>query len=561
MSAMPDDRHGAAAAAADFQRARRRADVRAVLSLLSGHTSELLPYEEVRHRLHAVESAEKRLEEVPLDAIVGSLGRYQDFSREFMPLQDTDRDRWVGVKLAMTGLAGVPPIDVYRVGDAYFVKDGNHRVSVARQLGARFIQAYVTPVHTRVRLSPGDSPDDLIIKSEYAMFLEETRLDELRPDADLSVTVAGQYEPLLEHIRVHRYFMGIDFGHRIAWEEGVTHWYDTVYLPVVDAIRIHGLLRGFEGRTETDLYLFLAEHRARLERAFGWQLPSEAVAAGLSTTRTLQPDERAGELMQAARLEPGRRREVARLVHDVLVLQRGADSDPAALHTALRVAAFEGAALYGLRLDAGESEHEALDADRLRFEVACEAAGVTGQYALTDGEAVREVRERAAFFDLVVAAPVERVSDDGEDHIEPTLHGLLRRCPRPLLVARHEHGGGIRRPVLAYDGGGKADEALFVLAYTAVKRDVRPVVVTVADLVRGMSPLQRARAYLEGLGVVADYVERRGGVADAISWAVEEFGCDAIFMGSYKYNRWLEDVVGGILERVLLSTDLPVLVT
>ncbi|MCZ7600047.1 MAG: hypothetical protein M5U09_23090 [Gammaproteobacteria bacterium] len=121
---------------------------------------------------------------------------------------DEDRGRWVGVKLAMTGLEGVPPIEVYRLGDAYFVKDGNHRVSVARQLGSKYIQAYVTPVHVRVPFGPDVDRDGLIIASELAAFLEETHLDELRPVADLRVTVPGQYPTLLEHIRVHRLLHG-----------------------------------------------------------------------------------------------------------------------------------------------------------------------------------------------------------------------------------------------------------------------------------------------------------------------------------------------------------------
>src|SRR5690606_41196661 len=112
--------------------------------------------------------------------------------------------------------------------------DGNHRVSVARSMGATHIQAYVTEVRTRVPLTPDIKPDDLIIKAEYADFLEKTRLDELRPEANLQVTVPGKYEILLEHIAVHRYFMGIDFDREIPYKEAVAHWYDEVYMPLVD---------------------------------------------------------------------------------------------------------------------------------------------------------------------------------------------------------------------------------------------------------------------------------------------------------------------------------------
>ena len=242
-------------AASDFRRARRRADLREVLSALGARDAKLLSYDDVRRRLHAVESPASSLKDVPLAAIVGSVGRTVDFTREVLPRTDADKARWVGVKVAMTGLEGTPPVDLYRIGDAYFVRDGNHRVSVARQLGAKFIQAYVTPVHARVPLSADASPDDLIIAEEHDRFLERTALDELRPGADVRVTTAGAFERLLEHIAVHRYYMGIDEDRPVADPEAVGHWYDTVYLPVVARIRGSDLLRGFEGRTETDLYL------------------------------------------------------------------------------------------------------------------------------------------------------------------------------------------------------------------------------------------------------------------------------------------------------------------
>ena len=138
---MTSEPHTSFDAVQDFLRARRRAGLTEVLAVLSGREAPLLSYDEVRRRLHAVETPTQKLEDVPLDAIVGSVGRTQDFTREFLPRSDADKARWVGVRVAMTGLSGTPPVDLYRIGDAYFVRDGNHRVSVARQLGAKFIQA------------------------------------------------------------------------------------------------------------------------------------------------------------------------------------------------------------------------------------------------------------------------------------------------------------------------------------------------------------------------------------------------------------------------------------
>jgi len=174
------------------------------MARLTGRSADLLSYEEVRQKLKVKGMGKWGLEDIPLDAIVGSVGRYTDFTRSFLPRQDSDEERWARVKVAVTDLGGLPPIEVYQIGQAYLVRDGNHRVSVARQVAATHIQAYVTEVRTKVPLLPDTQPDDLILKAEYTDFLERTRLDELRPEADLSVTVPGQYQALEEHIEVHR---------------------------------------------------------------------------------------------------------------------------------------------------------------------------------------------------------------------------------------------------------------------------------------------------------------------------------------------------------------------
>ena len=189
----------------DFRRARRRAAMEEILSRLTGKSTDLLPYEQVSQMLRVTKSEPRGLQEIPLDAIVGSVARYTDFTRSFLPRHDATQERWARVEMAASDPRGLPPIDVYQIGQVYFVADGNHRVSVARRLGANTILAHVTQVHTKVTLTPDVSPDDLILKAEYADFLESTRLDQVRPhplrvswgQADLGVTVPGQYPKLL----------------------------------------------------------------------------------------------------------------------------------------------------------------------------------------------------------------------------------------------------------------------------------------------------------------------------------------------------------------------------
>ncbi len=550
---MPEGGATRVSATMEFQRARRRAALQSVFARLLGTDSDrLLPYEEVRRRLRAVEGQEVTLQDVPLDAIVGSVGRYQDFTREFLPLVDEDKGRWVGVRMAMTGLEGVPPVELYRVGDAYFVKDGNHRVSVARQLGAKTINAYVTPVHTRVPLGPDVDIDELSLASDYAAFLEETGIHDLRPEADLRLTAPLRYVSLLEHIRVHQYYMGIDEGRPVDWDEAVAHWYDTVYLPVAREIEEHDLLSRFPERTVTDLYLFLSEHRGRLERELGWRLESPQLAVGLSPAFGLEEQE--GRLKRAVGGEEQHREAIARLVDGVLVVMAGADPERA-LTAALEVAAVEDANLLAIRLGV-PATGAAAEREREAFEGRLLAAGIEGQLAIAEHEPIQAILTRAAYVNLVIVAGPE----PGEK-VEGWLKALLHRCPRPLLVVKGAPVG-YRRPLVAYDGRPRADLALFATAYLAATLGSRPAVVSVAERGRPAEPLlERAAAYLRQFGVDADLHAERGAVDDAILAVADRVDADLILMGSYKYSRWLEELTGSLVDRVVADSELPVLVT
>ena len=175
----------------DFKRARKAASMQQLMAKLQGKSSDLLSYEEVCTQLKSTGVEEKGIQEIPLDAIVGSVGRYADFTRGFMPKKDNDEERWTGVKTAVMDMKGMRPIDVYQIGEIYFVIDGNHRVSVARQLGTKTITARVTEVKVRVPLQPEDDPNEVICKARYAEFLEKTNLDNLRPDSNLLMTITG----------------------------------------------------------------------------------------------------------------------------------------------------------------------------------------------------------------------------------------------------------------------------------------------------------------------------------------------------------------------------------
>src|SRR5574342_534933 len=134
----------------DFNDARLKASLQEALARLTGKSNELLSYEEVARKLKLRSRADRGILEIPLNAIIGSVGRYTDFTRTFLPLRPEDQQRWARVKAAVDDPVGVgmPPIEVYKVGDAYFVLDGNHRVSIARQYGNASIEAHVIEVAT-----------------------------------------------------------------------------------------------------------------------------------------------------------------------------------------------------------------------------------------------------------------------------------------------------------------------------------------------------------------------------------------------------------------------------
>jgi hypothetical protein len=253
----------------DYSTARAKALFNSVLARLAGRPNRLLSFDQVKGKLHLRGSVYRGVQSVPVKSIVGSVDRYRDFDRAFLPAQAYTADRWKSINRAFYRAEELPPVKLYKVGDAYFVLDGHHRVSVAREHDVEYIDAEVIEVRSRVPLAPEADADDLEILGEYEAFLERTQLDKLRPEQNIRFTIAGGYDRLLEHIAVHRYFMGIDGQSDVSETEAVTDWYDTVYLPIIEAIREQNVLADFPGRTEADLYLWLMDHLHYLRETQG----------------------------------------------------------------------------------------------------------------------------------------------------------------------------------------------------------------------------------------------------------------------------------------------------
>jgi len=568
------------AAVHDFHRARRQAALEEVMARLTGRSADLLSYEDVRRKLKARGTTARELKDIPLDAIVGSVGRYVDFTRGFLPRQDSDQERWAKVKVVATGLVGLPPIQVYQIGEAYFVLDGNHRVSVARQLGATHIQAYVTEVRTRVPLLPDVQPEDLILKAEYADFLERTRLDELRPGADLSVTVPGQYRAIEEHIEVHRYFMGLEQKREIPYGEAVGHWYDEVYRPVVQVVRERGILRDFPERTETDLYLWVSEHRAALEQELDWKIGPEVAAADLAarfSPKLQRIISRVGEKILGGvmpekfeaspppaqwRGEPLEACQYDRLFADILVPVSGQEIGWQALEQALEVARREGGRLRGLYVVPSEAQRESEEAQAVQaeFNRRCEAADIPGEMAIEVGGVARKICERARWIDLVVVNLAHPPAPQPVTRLSSGFRTLIRRCARPVLAVPRALSH-LDRALLAYDGSPKAEEALFLATYLSGRWNIPLAVVTVIETGRTTSEtLGHAQRYLEACGVRATFVKESGPVAEAILKTAQEHESDLIIMGGYGFSPALEVVLGSSVDQVLRTSRQPMLI-
>jgi nucleotide-binding universal stress UspA family protein len=547
---------------------RFRAKVEQVLARLKGESADLLEYDQVRRKLRARGQVRRGLQDVPIDAIVGSVGRYADFTRSFLPRQDDDSARWAKVKIAMSNLAGLPPVELYQVGEAYFVLDGNHRISVARQLEATHIQAYVTEIQTRVPLSPDVRPEDLVVKAEYAEFLERTQLDRVRPDADLSVSVPGQYRQLEEHISVHHYFMGLDQKREVPYPEAVGHWYDTVYLPVVQVIREQGILRDFAGRTETDLYLWILEHRAALGQDLHWEIEPETAAQDLVGRYSSRPGRVVARVSErfshavvprtvAAGPPPGAwredvRRHTDRLFTDVLVAISGTEEGWQAVEQALRVSQREGGRLIGLHVvpDEARRESTAVQALEAEFKRRCAAAEIPARWIVEVGSIATKICDWSRWSNLAVVSLAYPPGDQLFSRLGSGIRAMVQRCPVPILAvppaSSEMRNAELRRVLLAYDGSPKAQEALFVSTYLAGQWEIPLVVVSVVDQ--------------EQHGVRATFVGEQGAVSDAILRAAREHRSELIVMGGYGFSPMIEIVLGSTVDHVLRSSQYPVLI-
>ncbi len=564
----------------DFRSARQKATFNEIISRLTGGSTELLSYDEVRQKLRAQVSPKNELKEVPIDAIIGSVNRYQDFSRGFLPGKNIEEARWANVELANSAAKGLPPIEVYQIGEVYFVSDGNHRVSVAKQLGSSHIQAYVTEVHTRVPLTPDVRPEDLILKSEYTDFLEHTNLDQVRPTADLSVTEPGQYEQLEEHIQVHRYFMGLEQQREISISEAAADWYDVVYMPVVNIIRERGLLIDFPTRTETDLYLWIADHRALLEEELKGQVEVTSAADDLAdqfSTRPYRVIARIGskivKTIVPSYLDAGpaagewrqsivSARSSDRLFSEILVPINGLEDGWYALEQAFVVASREQTGIHGLYILPSEAEQSSQATQDIQKEFVdrCAFAGINSDLKIQIGDISSIICDLARWNDLVVMNITYPPEPSILARLSSGIRNLVQRCPRPILFTP-QNRVPIEHALLAYDGSFKAQEALFIATYLAAKWNIPLSVISIGEEVDTKEIQVDAKKYLELHNVHADYIlaDSKNSTEVMLHFA-DQLKVDLLLIGGYSRNPVLEVLQGGDVDELLRQTRIPLII-
>ena len=242
----------------DFDSARARAFRRSLLTILTGRAQRLRSLEPLLRAAGLEGRSFGGVQEIPIDRIVGSVApevKTGDFDPGFLPINRRMRERWTRIYQAMVEGDELPPIDVYKVDDNYYVIDGHHRVSVARNLGRPMINARVINIKTRAPFGAEIDAEALLKAAEYATFLEVTQLHRTRPEARLDCSRLGRYDEIMKHIIGHRYFLSLEQHRDVPLQEAAASWYDHVYHPIAEAIRRHKVLEQLPGWTEADLYV------------------------------------------------------------------------------------------------------------------------------------------------------------------------------------------------------------------------------------------------------------------------------------------------------------------
>jgi hypothetical protein len=222
--------------------------------------TSLLSFDELRTRLRLFQQSYAGLQTIEVAKIVGTVNRSADFDRDFLPRSPQIRERWERLERAFPTL-GFPPISVYQVNEVFFVIDGNHRVALAKQKGAEFIDAEVTEIHTDIAVDEHIDFEQILYLEQARRFMQRSGLARSRPMARIDFTRPQGFVELLDIVKAHGYDLMMERGKVLQPDDVAADWYDRVYLPAVESIRWEKLFELEAGSTEGDLFLWVIQRR------------------------------------------------------------------------------------------------------------------------------------------------------------------------------------------------------------------------------------------------------------------------------------------------------------
>ena len=559
--------------AEDFRDARRRAALENIWSTLTGSSKHLIQFQQVEEQLQYGQSKKLGLVDIPLDSIVGSVSRPNDFTRKFFPREAVDPSRWQRVKIKMD--QQIQPIDVYQIDQVYFVLDGNHRVSVARQRGKTHIQAYVTKIESTVPLTPDDDFEDVIIKNQQVRFRKDTGLDQIRPDLEFATSVPGNYRKLWEQINTHHLNLEMRHQNPYTFKDAAESWVEEVYLPVLQTVSQSGLLRDFPERTPTDLYVWLTQYQKELSRQYGWEIKPAAAVDSLTAAygnrlihrwRRFKKNLFPKYFTQPTEIGDWRRvhlvpRKEGQIFSAVLVAHNGKGGGWKALEQAFTIAKIEGSSIAALHLvrKPFNPQAEEFQALRAEFKKLKQDQKLNAKLYIEGGKVVETLTQRALWNDLLVFSLEHPPGDRPAARLRSEVRALVQNCPRPLLAV--PAASAMKHGLLAFDGSPKATEALYLSAYLAEKWGIQLTVVTAPeDSAARINPLEKAREYLDARNIKASYLSKIGVPSQVILEIKDSRGCDFLIVGGYGYQPVMEVLYGSTLDALLRQADIPVLI-
>ena len=252
----------------DFDAARLKAKIQKVFSTFRWKNPNLLSFYEVTKLIKPDSEAYLGMQTIEVKKIIGSENRYQDFSLAFYPTNNSLKNRWESVDAARLDNITLPPISVYKIGEWYFVRDGNHRVSVARSEGMEFIDAEVVELSSKINLEEGMTLNELkkrVVAHERQMFIDQYHPTYLPMDK-IYFTTPGAYPEMVHHILVHKYYANEHLDRVLSFQEGAESWYKNVYSPLVEAMDKEHLRSHFPGSTDGDIYMWLVRRWDEMKR-------------------------------------------------------------------------------------------------------------------------------------------------------------------------------------------------------------------------------------------------------------------------------------------------------